>query len=122
MGAIDMVMNEGQSRYGLSDTKAGWLLSGLLSLITQQSGGISGCIDRFRNAGLGDVVSSWFSGTTRNLTNDQVESVLGSGALNNLASKAGISTTTAASAVAVMLPRIMQSISGSQKLVAYPPA
>lgn len=113
MGAIDMVMNEVQSRYGLSDTKASSLLSGLLSLITQQSGGISGFIDRFRNAGLGDVVSSWFSGTTRNLTNDQVESVLGSGALNNLASKAGISTTTAASAVALMLPRIMQSIAPS---------
>lgn len=113
MGAIDMVMNEVQSRYGLSDTKASSLLSGLLSLITQQSGGISGFIDRFRNAGLGDVVSSWFSGTTRNLTNDQVESVLGSGALNHLASKAGISTATAASAVALMLPRIMQSIAPS---------
>lgn len=113
MGAIDMVMNEVQSRYGLSDTKASSLLSGLLSLITQQTGGISGFIDRFRNAGLGDVVSSWFSGTTRNLTNDQVESVLGSGALNNLASKAGISTATAASAVALMLPRIMQSIAPS---------
>jgi len=57
VGAIDLVMNEVQSRFGLSDTKASSLLSGLLSLITQQSGGVSGFIDRFRNAGLGDRLS-----------------------------------------------------------------
>jgi uncharacterized protein YidB (DUF937 family) len=103
-------MNEVQSRFGLSNTKASSLLSGLLSLLSRNRAAVSAASLRFRNAGLGDVVSSWFSGTTRNLTNDQVESVLGSGALTNLAFKAGISTTTAASAVALMLPRVMQSI------------
>jgi len=90
MGAIDNVMTEVQSRYGLSDAKATTLLSGLLSFITQQSGGVSGFLDRFKNAGLGDMVSSWFSGAaTRNLSTDQVESVLGGNTLSNLASKAG---------------------------------
>ena len=111
MGAIDNVMTEVQSRYGLSDAKATTLLSGLLSFITQQSGGVSGFLDRFKNAGLGDMVSSWFSGAaTRNLSTDQVESVLGGNTLSNLASKAGVSATTASSAIALMLPKIIQSI------------
>ena len=110
MSAIDLVMDEVQSRFGLSGTKANSLLSGLLSFITQQSGGISGFIERFRSAGLGDVLTSWFSGATRSLSTEQVESVLGSSTISNLASKAGISTTTASSAIALMLPKLMQSI------------
>jgi uncharacterized protein YidB (DUF937 family) len=110
MGALDLLVEEAQSRFGLSDTKATSLLSGLLTFITQQSGGVRDFIDRFKNAGLGDVVSSWFSGAARNLSTDQVEKVLGSGTLNSLASKAGVSTTTASSVIALMLPKLMQSI------------
>jgi outer membrane protein OmpA-like peptidoglycan-associated protein/uncharacterized protein YidB (DUF937 family) len=110
MGALDLVMEEVQSRFGLSNTNATSLLSGLLSFITQQSGGVSGFIDRFKNAGLGELVSSWFGGGTRSLSSSQVESVLGSNALSGLASKAGIPATTASSAIALMLPKLMQSI------------
>jgi outer membrane protein OmpA-like peptidoglycan-associated protein/uncharacterized protein YidB (DUF937 family) len=110
MGALDFVMEEAQSRFGISGPKASSLLSGLLSFITQQNGGVSGFIERFKSAGLGDVVSSWFSGATRNLSTEQVESVLGSSTLSNLASKAGISTTMAGSAIGLMLPKLMQSI------------
>lgn len=110
MGALDFVMEEVQSRFGVSGTNAKSLLSGLLTFITQQSGGVSGFVDRFRSAGLGDIMSSWFSGATRGLTTEQVESVLGSSTLSNLASKAGISATTAGSAIGLMLPKLMQSI------------
>jgi uncharacterized protein YidB (DUF937 family) len=103
-------MEEVQSRFGISGPKPSSLLSGLLSFITQQNGGVSGFIERFKSAGLGDVVSSWFSGATRNLSTEQVESVLRSSTLSNLASKAGISTTMAGSAIGLMLPKLMQSI------------
>jgi uncharacterized protein YidB (DUF937 family) len=69
MGAIDLVMDEVQSRFGISSTKATSLLSGLLAFM-QQSGGVGGFIERFKSAGLGDVVSSWFSGATTNLNAD----------------------------------------------------
>jgi outer membrane protein OmpA-like peptidoglycan-associated protein/uncharacterized protein YidB (DUF937 family) len=110
MGALDFVMEEVQSRFGVNGTNANSLLSGLLTFITQQSGGVSGFIDRLRSAGLGDVVSSWFSGATRSLSTEQVESVLGSRTLRNLASKAGISATTAGSAIGLMLPKLIQNI------------
>jgi outer membrane protein OmpA-like peptidoglycan-associated protein/uncharacterized protein YidB (DUF937 family) len=110
MSTVDLLMQEVQSRFGLSDTKANSLLSGLLSFITQQSGGVRDFVDRFKNAGLGDVVTSWFSGATRNLSTDQVEKVLGSGTLNSMASQAGVPTTIASSAIALILPRLMQSI------------
>jgi len=110
MGALDLVMNEMQSRFGISETKAGSLVSALLSFITQGSGGINGFLDRFRSAGLGDTLSAWAHGNTRNISNDQVESVLGSNTISNLASKAGLSTSTATSALAFMMPKLVQSL------------
>jgi outer membrane protein OmpA-like peptidoglycan-associated protein/uncharacterized protein YidB (DUF937 family) len=110
MGALDLVMNEVQSRFGISETKAGSLLSGLLSFITQQSGGVSGFLDRFKSAGLGDVLSAWSSGNARNISTDQIENVLGSSTISNLASKAGLSTATASSALAFMMPKLIQSL------------
>jgi outer membrane protein OmpA-like peptidoglycan-associated protein/uncharacterized protein YidB (DUF937 family) len=110
MGALDLVMNEVQSRFGISETKAGSLVAGLLSFITQQNGGISGFFDRFKSAGLGELLSAWTSGTTRNITTDQVENVLGSNTVSSLASKAGLSTATASSVLAFVLPKLIQSI------------
>jgi outer membrane protein OmpA-like peptidoglycan-associated protein/uncharacterized protein YidB (DUF937 family) len=103
-------MNEVQSRFGISETKAGSLVSALLSFITQQSGGIGGFLDRFKSAGLGDMLSAWAHGNASNMSTDQVESVLGSNTISNLASKAGLSTATATSALAFMMPKLMQSL------------
>jgi outer membrane protein OmpA-like peptidoglycan-associated protein/uncharacterized protein YidB (DUF937 family) len=110
MGALTLVLDEVQNRFGISEAKAGSLLSGLLSLISQQSGGVSGFLDRFKSAGLGDTVSSWLGGSAKALIPEQVESVLGSGTISNLAAKAGVPAATASSAVAFMLPKLVQSL------------
>lgn len=110
MGALDLVMNEAQSRFGISETKVGSLVAGLLSYITQQGGGISGFLDRFRSAGLGDILSAWTSGTARNISGDQLENVLGSNTISSIASKAGLSTATATSALAFLMPKLVQSL------------
>jgi hypothetical protein len=62
MSAIDLVIDEVQSRFGLSGTKARSLLSGLLSFITSQNGGISGFIERFRSVVAGSYDCSSFVG------------------------------------------------------------
>ena len=62
MGAMDVLVNEVDSKFGLGAGKAGSLLTAILSLIQEQSGGLAGFLDRFRSAGLGDMVSKWLSG------------------------------------------------------------
>ncbi len=59
MFMFDSIINESSQKFGLGD-KAGNLLSSLLGLITDQSqGGFAGFLDRFRQAGLGDIADSW---------------------------------------------------------------
>jgi len=108
MGALDAVLNEAGSRFGLSSSKVTTLLSSLLSFMNEQGGGLSGLLDRFRSTGMGDTVSSWLSGGTPTASATQVETALGRDTLSNMASKAGVSMSTAASALAFMIPRIIQ--------------
>ena len=65
MGTLDLVLNEVESRFGISDAKATNLLSGLLTFINQQGRGLAGLLDRFRQAGFGDWVSSWLGGEAK---------------------------------------------------------
>jgi outer membrane protein OmpA-like peptidoglycan-associated protein/uncharacterized protein YidB (DUF937 family) len=108
MGALDAVLNEAGSRFGLSSSKVTTLLSSLLSFMNEQGGGLSGLLDRFRSTGMGDIVSSWLGGGAPTASATQVETALGRDTLSNMASKAGVSMSTAASALAFMIPRIIQ--------------
>lgn len=110
MGAMNLVLDEVQSKFGISETTAGSLFSGLLSLINQQNGGVSAFLDRFKSAGFGDSVSSWLGGSAKALIPGQVEAVLGSSTISNLAAKAGVPVATASSAVAFMLPKLVQNL------------
>src|SRR5690349_11253970 len=56
MGTMQLLLNDVESHFGLSDAKAGSLLSSVLGLIQEQNGGLSGFLDRFRRAGLSDAV------------------------------------------------------------------
>jgi uncharacterized protein YidB (DUF937 family) len=85
------------------------LLRELLSLITaERTGGIQGFVDQFRRAGLGDVLSSWFGGKEgRSISPPQLEQALGSSTVDKLAATTGLTRTSAASALALLLPKVM---------------
>jgi len=111
MGAMDLLVNEVESRFGLGGAKAGSLLAAVLSLIQEQSGGLSGFLDKFRRAGLSDTVSNWLSGGTPTpVSADSLQSVLGSQTVSNIASRVGLPASTAASALGFMIPRLVQTL------------
>jgi outer membrane protein OmpA-like peptidoglycan-associated protein/uncharacterized protein YidB (DUF937 family) len=111
MGAMDLLVNDVESRFGLGGAKAGSLLTAILSLIQEQSGGLSGFLEKFRRAGLSDTVSSWLSGgTPAPVSADSLQSVLGSQTVSNIASRVGVPVSTAASALGFMIPRLVQSL------------
>ena len=108
MALFDSIVNEVAQKFGLGD-KASTLLSALLSLMTNEnSGGLTGFIDRFRQAGLGDLVQSWIStGANQPLTENELQSALGGNTISSLASKSGISGSVASGALAYMIPKVI---------------
>ena len=111
MGTFDAILAEAGNQFGLSTTKTNTLLSGLLSLIAETPGGLGAFLDRFRKVGLGDSVSSWLSGSSpRPISSGTLEAAIGSGPINKIASNAGLTASTASSALAVMLPSLIQRL------------
>ena len=112
MALFDSVIAEAKERFGLSTEKAGGLLAALLGLITDpKSGGFGGFIDRFNNAGLGDMVRSWITtGDNTPISNEQLESALGEGTIAGMADQAGVDRETAATAMAGMVPHVVDTL------------
>lgn len=110
MGTLDAILAEAGTQFGLNTSKASSLLSGLLSLITE-TGGLGAFIDRLRKSGLGDIVSTWMgSGQPRAISSTTLEAAIGHDSIDKIASKAGLSFSTASSALAFMLPNLIQRL------------
>lgn len=113
MSLFDSVISSVKDSVGLGDDKIGALLSALLSYITDaDNGGISGFIERFRSAGLGDLVNSWISTGEANepLSDEQVESVLGKDVINSMAISSGMDSSTATTALGGLIPGVVDSL------------
>jgi len=71
---------------------------------------------------MGDMVSSWLSGGAPTASASQLETALGQDTLSNMASKAGISMSTATSALAFLIPRIVQRVAPGGVLPTHLPS
>jgi outer membrane protein OmpA-like peptidoglycan-associated protein/uncharacterized protein YidB (DUF937 family) len=108
MTILEPIINEVSEQFGLRG-KAGPLMTALLSLIAnERTGGLQGFLDQFRRAGLGDIVSSWVSrGSNTPITTEQLERAVGSDTINRMSSNVGVARAAAASALAYMIPRVV---------------
>ena len=109
----DMV---GQEIGGLT-SNSNPLVSSVMQMINNQPGGLAGLLQRFHEKGLGGLVSSWVS-TGQNLpvSAEQLQQVLGSERVRELAAKAGISPETASSHLAQLLPMIVDRLTPNGQL------
>jgi uncharacterized protein YidB (DUF937 family) len=107
---------------GLFETLAGKILGGgkqqpnlvneLMGLLNnQQTGGISGLVEKLSGKGLGDIVNSWV-GTGQNLpiTPQQIQNGLGPDMIKQLASKLGINTDQATKQLSNILPKVVDKL------------
>ena len=89
------------------------LLQVALSLIADngQAGGLSGLVERFQEAGLGNVISSWI-GTGENvpITAGQVHQVLDEGYLRQISEETGLTETDTAQQLSEMLPDLVDKL------------
>jgi uncharacterized protein YidB (DUF937 family) len=106
MGLLDEM--EGKALSSMLGSSSSPLATGLLQMINNQPGGLSGLIQSFQEKGLGSLVQSWV-GTGQNLpiSADQISHVLGSDQVKQLAASAGISPDAAGSTLAKLLPMLI---------------
>lgn len=96
------------------------LAAGLLEMIQNQPGGLQGLVQSFHDKGLGGVASSWVgTGPNAPVTSDQIHQVLGSDQVKALAAKAGISPDVAGSAIAQLLPGIVDKLTPNGQVPAH---
>ncbi len=76
-----------------------------------QHGGLNGVLDKFKQGGLGDLATSWV-GTGANLpiSAEQISSVLGSGAIAEMAAKFGITPEVLSNQIAQHLPSVIDKM------------
>ena len=132
MGLLDQVLGAAmggqghQQQGGLAGVLAGLTggsgagLGGLAALLPvvagmlgndNQQGGLGGLLEKFNQAGMGDMAKSWVgTGENAPISGDQLSNVLGSDMMGELAAKLGMSQGDAAGGLAQMLPGIIDKL------------
>jgi uncharacterized protein YidB (DUF937 family) len=107
MGLLDNLENMAMSKVGGSNPE----VTAVLEMIQNHPGGVSGLVQTFHSNGLGGVVNSWIgNGQNQAITPDQIQQVLGSGQVQALAQKLGISPEQASSTISQLLPTVMDKL------------
>jgi uncharacterized protein YidB (DUF937 family) len=93
-------------------SQQGGLVEGVMGLLTnKETGGLDGLIQSFKQQGLGDIISSWVgTGNNAAITPDQVQEVLGSDVIRQLAEKSGVSADAAKAQLAELLPSLIDKV------------
>jgi uncharacterized protein YidB (DUF937 family) len=85
------------------------LLSTIVSLIGQD--GLQNLISQFDSKGFGDVIGSWVGiGENKSISPDQIQNVLGSDALNGIASKLGLNVNDLSTQLSNLLPGVVDKL------------
>lgn len=74
-------------------------------------GGLGGLMEKFQQAGMGQVIGSWIgSGANQPISGAQLSQVLGSDTLSELASKIGMNSGDAAGQLSQILPGLIDRL------------
>jgi uncharacterized protein YidB (DUF937 family) len=110
MGLLDQLLGSVLGQTG-SGQHQNALLDLATSLIQNQPGGLSGLIERFTSAGLGQQVASWVStGQNLPISADQLLSALGRDNVQFASQKLGIPGATASGGLAALLPALIDQL------------
>lgn len=106
----------------LSPEQHAGVTQALMQHFSSQPSGLNGLVDQFRQNGMGQHVDNWMtsqpgSQPTQQIAPQQVEQGIGSGALQSIAQRAGVSPELTKIALATALPLLMSHLSqGSGQL------
>jgi uncharacterized protein YidB (DUF937 family) len=96
---------------GMLGGVVGAAMVGVINHVLEQHGGVQGVVDQFEKQGLGPTVRSWVgTGPNQPITASQIQQVLGSGAVQELAAKAGLSVPELTAKLAQLLPQTIDKL------------
>lgn len=115
MGLFDQVV--GALAGGEAGSQGG-LLQTVMQLVNDPKiGGLEGLVKTFQQGGLGEIVNSWVSsGQNLPISAEQIQSVLGGSALQDIAAKLGVSPQQASGSLAEVLPQWVDSMTPNGQL------
>jgi len=89
-------------------------------MINKQPGGLSGLVQNFHEKGLGEIANSWV-GTGQNLpiSSEQIQHVLGSQQVQDLAARAGVSPEAVSSQLSSLLPSLVDKLTPNGEVPAH---
>ena len=103
MSLLDSLKNVAASSLGAE--QHGALAEAAAEVLGRQHGGIGGLVEQFNKGGLGHVASSWVgSGANLPVTPDQLQQVLGSDVVAQIATKVGLSPELVKQGLSTVLP------------------
>lgn len=114
---FDAMIRDAAERYGLGERARG-LLGALLSIIfDERNGGIAGLFAKFRRHGAGDLFASWIGNAQpKPIEPRQLELVLGTEAISELASRLGAARGPTLDAAVAMLPKLIGTLTQNGQL------
>lgn len=86
------------------------MLQGAWELL-QTQGGVEGIVQKFQAKGLGATVQSWVgSGPNQTISPEQIHSVFGENAIQNVAQKIGMSPENLTEKLSAILPKVVDHV------------
>lgn len=112
MGLLDTIVGSlgGQGQNPIMD-----LVTGMIT--NKSTGGLAGLLQQFQSSGLGHLADSWV-GTGKNLpiSGEQIQSVLGSEQVQQMAAKVGIAPDALSGQLAQLLPQLIDKVTPDGKV------
>lgn len=96
------------------------LLGSVIDLINRpETGGLAGLVQHFSDNGLGNEIASWIStGENLPITGQQLQAILGSPQIQEIATKFGLSSDVVSSELASLLPKVIDGLTPNGALPA----
>lgn len=118
MGLLDEVLSMAGSSSTQGSQQHAAALGAIISYINSpQVGGLAGLQNMFQQGGLGHIISSWIStGQNLPISADQLQNVLHSGALQQVARQAGLDPAQLVNMMSSLLPHLVDKLSPNGQL------
>ncbi len=113
MGILDKAFEMlGDNHLPMMDAKTRLLQAALALLANNgQTGGLHGLVERFQEAGLGNVIASWIgSGPNAPITTEQLHQVLDEGQLRQISEESDLPEDETADRLRQMLPDLVDKL------------
>lgn len=116
MSILDTIIGSAEKHPDLSKEQHSSLVQSALQMFGNHSE-ISNLHQNAQSQGLGHIVQSWIgNGTNQPIAESQVEGLIGQDRVNQLATRAGVSHSQAASALSRILPTIVDKLTPQGKM------